>query len=100
MRSESSRYSCGASERSVAGLVSKIKLFIPLGDAIDLAKEEKRISEKIKELENYLFQLEKKLGNSNFIQRAPSEVVEKEMSKKKKFEGEVATLKENLSALK
>ncbi|MBF0215482.1 MAG: valine--tRNA ligase [Candidatus Omnitrophica bacterium] len=86
--------------KSVSSLVNRIKVFVLLGDAIDLEKEGKRISDRIEELQNYLITLEKKLDNKDFVSRAPAEIVEKEKSKKEKFTREVRTLKENLEAIK
>jgi valyl-tRNA synthetase len=87
-------------ERSVAALVGKLKLFVPLGDTVDIDKETTRINRKIEGLEKYLAGLEKKLSNKDFLKNAPPDVVEKERSKSDKFRTEVATLKENLCALK
>jgi valyl-tRNA synthetase len=85
---------------SIVKLVKDISIFVHVGKAIDISDEEKRINGKIVEMENYIFSLEKKLGNKNFVERAPKEVVEKDKAKKEKFEKEVAVLKENLTALK
>ncbi len=87
-------------EHSVASLVGKIRLYIPLGETIDVEKETGRINKKIEEMENHLITLEKKLSNKNFIDRAPEEVVEKEKAKKTYFEQQVKTLKENLEAIR
>ncbi len=87
-------------ERSVAALVGKLKLFVPLGDTVDIDKETIRINKKIEGLEKYLAGLDRKLSNKDFLKNAPPDVVEKERSKSDKFRAEVATLKENLCALK
>ena len=86
-------------DKSVAANIGQMKLFVPLGGEVDIESEKKRVEEKIGELEKFLKGLDKKLGNKSFLEKAPLEVVTKEKSKKEKFQREVETLKENLSAL-
>ncbi|MBD3425816.1 MAG: valine--tRNA ligase [Candidatus Omnitrophica bacterium] len=87
-------------EKSVASLVGEIKLFVPLGEAVDIEKELTRINKKISDIEKYLIGVDKKLSNERFLENAPAEVVDKEKSKRDKFQAEVDTLKENVKALK
>jgi valyl-tRNA synthetase len=87
-------------EKSVAALVQKIKLFVPLGDTVDIDKEVSRINKKIDDIEKYLNSIDKKLSNENFLKNAPGDVVDKEKAKRDKFQAEVANLKENVAALK
>ncbi|MFC1548691.1 valine--tRNA ligase [Candidatus Omnitrophota bacterium] len=87
-------------EKSVAALVDKIKLFVPLGETVDINKETARINKKIDDIEKYLTGVDKKLSNENFLKNAPQDVVEKEKAKRDKFQAEVGNLKENLCALK
>ncbi|HNX91720.1 MAG TPA: valine--tRNA ligase, partial [Candidatus Omnitrophota bacterium] len=84
---------------SIAAVVEKIRLFIPIGNAIDVEKEKKRIRKKIEEMENVLISIERKLSNSDFIQRAPKEVVAKDREKREKYIRDIKTLKENLEAV-
>lgn len=85
--------------QSVAMLVGGIKLFVPLGGAIDLEKEKKRISLKVDDMQRYLDSINKKLSNQSFVANAPEDVVAKEKEKKANFEEQVRTLKDNLSAI-
>ena len=86
-------------QRSVAALVDTVKLYIPLGNAVDIETERKRVDIKIQQIEKFLSGLEKKLSNKTFLDKAPRDVVEKEMSKREKFRGEIDNLKDNLAAL-
>jgi len=86
-------------EKSVAALVEKIKLFIPLGEAVDIEKEKSRIGKKVQELERCLSGVDKKLSNKAFLDKAPDEVVDKEKAKRDRFQDQVSNLKDNLSAL-
>ncbi|MFH1309616.1 MAG: valine--tRNA ligase [Candidatus Omnitrophota bacterium] len=87
-------------EQSVAGIVQGIKFFIPLEAQIDLKEEKTRIDSKVQELERYLSGISNKLKNKSFLDKAPQDIVLKEKNKKQKFEQELKTLKDNLSALK
>ncbi|MEA3489553.1 MAG: valine--tRNA ligase [Candidatus Omnitrophota bacterium] len=86
-------------DQSVAALVGKVKIFIPLGGTVDLEKEKSRINKKVKELERCLQGIDKKLGNKAFVKKAPEDVVHKEELKRDRFREQVAALKENLAAL-
>jgi valyl-tRNA synthetase len=85
--------------QSVAALVEHISVFIPLGDTIDIDKEKKRVGEKIEKLQGILSGVEKKLGNKNFVEKAPDEVVQQEKEKKERFAQQIKNLQDNLSAL-
>ena len=85
--------------QSVAALIGKVRLFVPLGGAVDVEKEKSRIDKKIEELKRYLAGIDKKLSNKAFLDKAPEDVVRKEKEKKEKFAGQVATLEDNLAAL-
>ncbi|MFH1797910.1 MAG: valine--tRNA ligase [Candidatus Omnitrophota bacterium] len=86
-------------KKTVAVLVGKIKLFVPLGDTVDVDKEVERIEKKTDELAKYLKGIDKKLGNEAFLQKAPEDVIEKEKAKKERFANELKALKDNLNAL-
>jgi len=54
---------------------SDIEIVMPLGGLIDPATEKSRISKDISKAEKEIATLEKKLGNADFLARAPEEVV-------------------------
>ena len=86
-------------EKSVAAIVGDLKLFVPLGNTVDIEQEKKRVKDKIDEIERYLKSVNKKLANLDFVAKAPAEVVEKEKNRIIKFTQEANTLRENLEAL-
>ncbi len=86
-------------EQSVAMIVGGMRLFVPLGGMIDVDKEKNRINGKIGDMQRYLDGINKKLSNGSFLENAPEDVVLKEKEKKQKFEEQIKTLKDNLSAL-
>jgi valyl-tRNA synthetase len=56
-------------------------VFVPLGDAIDLGRECNRLGSEVDRLIRLVESQEKKLGNQQFVSRAPSDVVERERQK-------------------
>ncbi len=85
---------------SVTSLIGDIRIFIPLSGEIDVAEEKQRVEKKIDDIEKYLITIEKKLSNKAFIKNAPSDVVDKEKTKRSRYEEQLKTLKDNLFALK
>lgn len=94
-----------ASENNIGGatasfMVGTVECIVPLGDAIDIEAEVKKIEADIKYYEGFLVSVEKKLGNEKFVSHAKPEIVEIERKKKADAESKLATLKANLAALK
>ncbi len=56
-------------------------VFVPLGDAIDIGRECGRLGTEVERLARLVQSQEKKLGNEQFVSRAPSDVVERERQK-------------------
>jgi valyl-tRNA synthetase len=56
-------------------------VFVPLGDAIDVGRECGRLGSEVDRLARLVESQEKKLGNEQFVSRAPSEVVDRERQK-------------------
>jgi valyl-tRNA synthetase len=56
-------------------------VFVPLGDAIDVGRECGRLGSEVERLSRLVESQEKKLGNEQFVSRAPTEVVERERQK-------------------
>jgi len=66
---------------SATALVGELEILIPMAGLIDKAEESARLSREIAKLSKETERAESKLQNSNFIDRAPSDVVEKEKAK-------------------
>jgi valyl-tRNA synthetase len=56
-------------------------VFVPLGDTIDVGRECSRLGSEVDRLIRLVESQEKKLGNQQFVSRAPSDVVERERQK-------------------
>jgi valyl-tRNA synthetase len=70
----------GAADALPAGSVSTVVggsvLALKIGDLIDKAEAQKRLDKEIATLEKDILSTEKKLANSDFVARAPEEIVE------------------------
>jgi valyl-tRNA synthetase len=66
---------------SAVALVGEMKVLIPMAGLIDKEAELARLEKELDKLRKEAERLEKKLGNENFVSRAPAEVVAKEKQK-------------------
>ena len=76
------------------------KLYIPMGQLVDVSKELERISKELEKAEKNLESLEGKLKNENFTSRAPEAVVADIRTKAEKAKELIAQLKESEASLK
>ncbi|MBM70143.1 MAG: valine--tRNA ligase [Haliea sp.] len=66
---------------AATGLVGELELLVPLAGLIDRDAELARLGREVEKLEKERGRLQGKLGNSNFVDRAPQDVVDKEREK-------------------
>ena len=76
------------------------KLYIPMGQLVDVAKELERISKELEKARKNLAGLEAKLSNQNFVSRAPEAVVNAEREKAQKARDLIASLEQSEAAMK
>jgi valyl-tRNA synthetase len=79
-----SQLTLGESRERVGGhaaLSDGTAVFVPLGEAIDVGRECGRLGSEVDRLARLVQSQEHKLGNEQFVARAPSEVVERERQK-------------------
>ncbi len=74
-------------------------VFIPLGDAIDVEQECRRLHHELERLDGQLRGVEAKLANRQFTTRAPADVVEREREKERTWRDQRETLAGKLRAL-
>ena len=86
-------------DKAAKGHVMGADIFLPLAGLIDLDTEIARIKKEIAATEGELKRLAGKLGNENFIAKAPAEVVEKEKAKQGVYEEKLESLKQHLALL-
>ena len=75
------------------------KLYIPMGQLVDIAKEQERIAKELDKARKNLASLEGKLSNEKFISRAPEAVVNAEREKAAKAKDLIVSLEQSLAAL-
>ena len=76
------------------------KLYIPMGQLVDVSKELERISKELEKAQKNLDSLEGKLNNENFTSRAPEAVVADIRDKAEKAKELIVQLKQSEDALK
>ena len=74
-------------------------VFVPLGDAIDVAKECERLTGELERMDGQLTSVAAKLANEKFVSRAPAEVVEREREKERSWREQHEALAEKLRVL-
>ncbi len=81
-------------------LIGALELVIPLKGLVeDPAGEIERIKKQLEKNEKELAGILKKLGNPQFVERAPAEILEKERDKERELGDRKATLERNLERL-
>ena len=75
------------------------KLYIPMGQLVDVAKEIARITKELDGAKKFLNSLMGKLSNEKFISRAPEAVVAAEREKAAKYTDLIAQLEQSLAAM-
>ena len=75
------------------------KLYIPMGQLVDVTKEIARITKELEAARKFLKSLEGKLSNEKFVSRAPEAVVNAEREKAAKHRDLIAQLEQSLAAM-
>jgi valyl-tRNA synthetase len=86
------------SAKSIVG--SDLEVVIPLEGLVDIEAERVRIAKEIGKTEKEIAFVSKKLGNANFVERAPPDVVEENRERLIAEQERKALLQEALEALK
>ncbi len=85
--------------QSVAMVLPRVEMLVPLGGLLDVAKERDRLSRALADLDAELSRLRTKLENREFLSRAPAEVVARDQTRSVDLLARRARLQELLSAL-
>ena len=86
-------------EGTLSFRVKSNEYFIPIGGAIDVEAEIKKINEELQYTRGFLQSVQKKLGNERFVNNAPAQVVELERKKAADAEAKIDTLEKSLASL-
>ena len=71
---------------SLQVVVDEATYALPLADVIDLDQERQRLQKELSKVEVDIAKIEKKLGNPQFLERAPADVVEEQRSRREELE--------------
>ncbi len=85
---------------SASAVVEGTEIFVPLEGIIDLDAERNRLEKEIARLQGLVDGITRKLSNTNFVERAPKDVVEKEREKQKNISENMEKLKRSLEQLR
>lgn len=89
----------GIPSSAVAAVFSSGEFYLPLEDLIDIQKELERLEKEKDNLKQEIERVEKKLGNKEFIERAPEHIVGAERDKHEKFVRMHAGIQERIGLL-
>ena len=85
---------------SASLIAGDIELYIPLAGLIDVEQEVARIGKRIEQLTKEIVRIDGKLGNPNFADKAPADVVAKEKEKLSAYQTELGKMQEQLESVK
>ncbi len=80
-------------------VVDEVIYALPLEGLIDLDAEQARLSKEIEKTQSEIEKINKKLGNKNFVDKAPEKVVREQHTRRENFEAELKTLQAALDNL-
>lgn len=80
-------------------VVGSMTIAMPLAGMVDFAKERERLEKEIASVEKFVTQLSTKLGNAEFVARAPEAVITQEKQKLADAEARLATLRRELKSV-
>ena len=92
-------YVATADTSAVSFRVGTTEYAVPLGDLIDKDAEIAKLQEELAYLEGFLKKVEAKLGNPNFVGKAPENIIAAEKKKQADANEKIAMLKENIQKL-
>jgi valyl-tRNA synthetase len=84
---------------SASAVIPAGEIYIPLEGLIDLESERARLEKELQKQRQYLERIKKKLANTDFLDRAPSEVIDAEKEKQELAEKSIGRLNKNLESL-
>jgi valyl-tRNA synthetase len=84
---------------SVKQVVGDVEVYLIVEGVVDVEAESARLQKDLGKAEKELEGLEKKLGNSSFVERAPAEVVERERERAAEARTRIERLREGLARL-
>jgi len=84
---------------SATALLDELRLLVPMKGIIDVDAEKQRLEKQRNKVEAELQRARSKLGNPNFVNNAPADVVTQEKQREAEFERQIVQLGEQLERL-
>ena len=84
---------------AVCIVTADAKIYIPMGELVDLEAEKARLNKELAAVEKDLAFVNGKLSNENFVAKAPAAVVEAQREQKTRYEEKISMLKESIAKL-
>lgn len=84
---------------AATALAGELEILVPMAGLIDKDDEIARLGKEIEKLQKDVSRIEGKLGNANFVDKAPPEVVAREREKLEAQQQAIATLHEQLQRI-
>jgi valyl-tRNA synthetase len=76
-----------------------VKIHVPLGEVMDVEAEKQRLTAELQKTESIIEGIEKRLANTEFLHKAPSEVVEQTRNNLLQLQDKAAKLRESIAQL-
>jgi valyl-tRNA synthetase len=86
-------------EAAATAVVAGMDIYVPLAGLIDFAQEKQRLEKDLQKLHQDLQQTNKKLGNAQFLARAPADIVAKERAAQAEGQDKVQRLQAAMERL-
>ena len=86
--------------QAIASVVGTIQILIPLGGVIEIDKLTAKLKKKLNKIESEIKSLEGRLSNSNFVNKAPKEVIDNARSALNESKIQAEILEKRLQLLK
>ena len=80
-------------------VINEATAALPLGDVIDFARERQRLEKELKKTESEIARFDAKLGNADFVARAPQDVIDEQKEKRAEAEATMKRLREAVARL-
>ncbi|WNF35935.1 valine--tRNA ligase [Bacillaceae bacterium IKA-2] len=89
-----------APEKSMSSILSGVELYLPLAGLLDIDAEIARLEKEVKNLDNEVERVQKKLSNQGFVAKAPAKVIEEEKAKEQDYLEKRVTVQARIAELK
>ena len=87
-------------EGSVSIITPAARIYIPLGELVDMEAEKKRLEKEAEKVRSETERIEKKLSNEGFVKKAPAAVIEGERKKLASYREKLAGIEDTLKKFK